>query len=288
MQDDSNFRRRETAHATEAKRANVEAQESRPIAMAKHAVVPPPVPVGVAAPPPRPSETALSARARGEEAAELVARAKSGDQGAFAELVRRYRPRIYALAFHLTGRDSDADDITQDAFLKAYAKLPEFEGRSQFFTWLYRIALHRALNVKRAHGRRRTTTLDDPRIAMAVEVDGGPDPRKRVELQETYAHLVTAFDRLSETLRTTVVLTCLQGLNYEEAAVVLDTTEGTIAWRIHEARKRMRTTIAKLEREPTTQKARQKAARLSTAHEDHGLEAALRLLGVTVLPEPAQ
>ena len=70
------------------------------------------------------------AQKRGAESAELVARAKSGDQAAFGELVRKYRARVYALALHLTGNASDADDITQDAFLKAYHKLPEFEGLS--------------------------------------------------------------------------------------------------------------------------------------------------------------
>ena len=79
------------------------------------------------------------ARRRGAEAAELVARAKAGDAKAFDELVRKYRARVYSLALHLTGQASDADDITQDAFLKAYHKLPEFEGRSEFFTWIYRI-----------------------------------------------------------------------------------------------------------------------------------------------------
>ena len=126
------------------------------------------------------------AERRGREASALVEAAKAGDPRAFAELVRRYRPRIYALALHLTGRPSDADDITQDAFLKAYSRLHEFEGRSQFFTWLYRIALHRALNVNRDQGRRRTSDLQDPRVAAAVAVDAGGDPRRTVELQELF------------------------------------------------------------------------------------------------------
>ena len=104
------------------------------------------------------------AQRRGAEAAELVARAKAGDARAFDQLVRTYRPRVYALALHLTGQESDADDITQDAFLKAYHKLGDFEGRSEFFTWIYRITLHRALNAKRDKKRRRTVPLDDPRL----------------------------------------------------------------------------------------------------------------------------
>ncbi len=179
------------------------------------------------------------AQRRGAEASELVARAKAGDASAFDELVRKYRARVYSLALHLTGQASDADDITQDAFLKAYHKLPEFEGRSEFFTWIYRITLHRALNAKRDRRRRRTVPLDDPRLVAAVAVDADGDPERAAQLRDRYRALLEAFDQLSPLLQTTVVLTTLQGLSYKEAAVVLDTTEGTIAWRIHEARRKM-------------------------------------------------
>ena len=158
---------------------------------------------------------------------------------AFDELVRKYRPRVYSLALHLTGQASDADDITQDAFLKAYHKLAEFEGRSEFFTWIYRITLHRALNVKRDQKRRRTVPFDDPRLVAAVAVDSHGDPERAVQLRDRYRALLEAFDQLSSLLQTTVVLTTLQGLSYKEAAVVLETTEGTVAWRIHEARRKM-------------------------------------------------
>ncbi|MEM6955402.1 MAG: sigma-70 family RNA polymerase sigma factor [Myxococcota bacterium] len=187
---------------------------------------------------------------RGEEAAELVAAAKAGDERAFARLVDLYRPRIYALALHLTGRPSDADDITQDAFLNAYRRLPTFEGRSEFFTWLYRIALHRALNVKRNRGRRPTVGLEDARVSAAVAVDAPGDPRRALELQENYGHLLAAFDALSSSLRTTVVLTTLQGLSYKEAAVVLNTSEGTVAWRVHEARRLLRETCRRRSARP--------------------------------------
>jgi len=185
-----------------------------------------------------------SADDRGREASQLVAAAKTGDPRAFDQLVRKYRPRIYALALHLTGSRSDADDITQDAFLRAFRKIGQFEGRSEFFTWLYRIALHRALNARRDKRRRSTMELEDPRIAIAVAVDADGDPRRAVELRQTYQMLLGALDRLSPVLRSTVVLTTLQGLSYREAAVVLDTNEGTVAWRVHEARNQLRKHVA--------------------------------------------
>lgn len=196
------------------------------------------------------------AQQRGAEATELVDRAKAGDTNAFNELVRKYRPRVYSLALHLTGQASDADDITQDAFLKAYHKLPEFEGRSEFFTWIYRITLHRALNAKRDRSRRRTVPIDDPRLVAAVAVDAEGDPERAAQLRDRYRALLEVFDQLTPLLQTTVVLTTLQGLSYKEAAVVLETTEGTIAWRIHEARRKMTRYLERLEAGPARSRRR--------------------------------
>ena len=221
------------------------------------------------------------AQQRGAEAAELVARAKAGDRAAFDELVRKYRARVYSLALHLTGQASDADDITQDAFLKAYHKLPEFEGRSEFFTWIYRITLHRALNAKRDRKRRPTVPLDDPRLVAAVAVDSHGDPERAAQLRDRYRALLEAFDQLSSLLQTTVVLTTLQGLSYKEAAVVLETTEGTIAWRIHEARRKMRGYLDGLE----SGRARSRRRRMSDSAVFR-LEKALMQL-VPMVPAPA-
>ena len=175
-----------------------------------------------------------------EAAAALVTRAKAGDQCAFAELVRRYRPRIFALALHLTGRESDADDIAQDVFLGAFRALDTFEGRSEFFTWVYRMAVNRSLNVRRDQKRRGEAPMDDPRVARAVAVDAAGNPERAAELRETYARLLAALDRLPGPMRSSVVLVALQGLSHAEAAVVQSCSPGTVAWRIHEARRRLR------------------------------------------------
>src|SRR5687767_11259868 len=90
----------------------------------------------------------------------LVAEAKGGDQRAFEALVKRYRKRIYALALHMTRSASEADDITQEVFLKAFRALPEFEGRSQFFTWVYRMTVNRSLNSRRDRARRGEDSID--------------------------------------------------------------------------------------------------------------------------------
>jgi len=175
----------------------------------------------------------------GDKTDRLVKRAQAGDRGAFSDLVRRYRARIYALTLHLTGSRAEADDITQDVFTRAFQQIGTFAGRSEFFTWLYRIAVNRSLNARRDSARRRTRGLDDPRVQAAVAVDAYGDPRRAAELRQTYARLVTALDRLSPTLRSTVVLVALQGLQHDEAAMVLGCSAGTVAWRIHEARQRL-------------------------------------------------
>ena len=179
----------------------------------------------------------------GDKTDRLVRRAQAGDRAAFDDLVRRYRARIYALTLHLTGSRSEADDITQDVFTRAYQQLHTFAGRSEFFTWLYRIAVNRSLNARRDTARRRTSGLDDPRVQAAVAVDAYGDPRRQAELSQTYARLVTALDGLSPTLRSTVVLVSLQGLSHEEAAAVLGCPAGTVAWRIHEARNQLRAAL---------------------------------------------
>lgn len=179
------------------------------------------------------------AQRRARVADELVAAAQSGDRAAFDALVRRFRPRIYALALHLSGSASDADDIAQEAFVQAYRRLPQFEGRSQFFTWLYRITVRRAIDAERErkHGG---ASLEDARVEVALRVDARGNPSLAIELRQTYAALLGALDSLSPSLKSAVVLTALQGLSYEEAAVVLGTTAGAIAVRIHEARKLLR------------------------------------------------
>ncbi len=179
------------------------------------------------------------------QSAELVARAKAGSKEAFSELVRRYRPRLLALALHLCGNESEAEDIAQEVFFKAYRKLDAFEGRSEFFTWVYRMAVNRSLNSRRDRTRRRETTMDDPRVALAVAIDAAGDPARAAELRQVYGLLIAALDALPPAMRTSVVLVALQGMSQAEAAVVQACSPGTVAWRIHEARQRLRAAVEK-------------------------------------------
>jgi len=199
-------------------------------------------------------------------ASALVEAAKAGDQRAFESLVRRYRKRIFALALHIIGSSSEADDITQDVFLKAYRALPEFEGRSQFFTWVYRMTVNRSLNARRDRARRGEDS-DDARLELAVAVDARSNPNRIAELRQTYSRLLRALDGLPADMRTSVILVSLQGMSHGEVAVVQNVSEGTIAWRMHEARRRLHEAMApeKLQRQRTL------SADLARVLGEHGL-----------------
>lgn len=173
---------------------------------------------------------------------ELVQAAKQGDKKAFGILVRRHQRRLYRVALHLLRDAHEAEDVTQDAFVRAYAALNRFDGRSQPYTWFYRIAVNLSLNRLRSRKRAHITgELEDPRLEAFI-ADSRPlmAPDKRASGRQLAEALRDAVDALSETLRTTLILVVMDGVPQNEAAAVLGCPEGTIAWRIHEARKKIR------------------------------------------------
>lgn len=177
---------------------------------------------------------------------ELFDRAKSGDAGAFGQIVRRYQPRIHRLAMHLVRNHAEAEDVAQDTFIRAYRALARFDGRSEPYTWLYRIAVNLSLNALRSRKSRRTTSeADDPRLeALMVDKPSSVDLPSDAAQRQLYKALAQGIDELSDTLRTTLVLVCIDGRSHEEASVILGAPEGTIAWRVHEARRKLREYMA--------------------------------------------
>lgn len=179
---------------------------------------------------------------------DLVDRARAGDAEAFGLLVRRHQKRIFRLSVHLTKSATEAEDITQDTFVRAYQALSRFDGRSEPFTWLYRIAVNLSLNhLRQRKSRKVDHTDDDPRIAaMLSETRPGmqADPASAADQRKLAEALCAGVDALSETLRTTLVLVSIDGLSHEQAAEVLGCPVGTIAWRVHEARRKLRASLA--------------------------------------------
>jgi RNA polymerase sigma-70 factor (ECF subfamily) len=177
---------------------------------------------------------------------ELVNAARAGDAEAFGLLVRRHQRRVYRLAVHLLKSGAEAEDVTQDTFVRAYGALDRFDGRSEPFTWIYRICVNLSLNALRSRKTRRASSPDDPRVEGLL-IDNRPasgSPVRSSTDKQLGRALLDGIDELSDTLRTTLVLVCIDGLSHAEAGEVLGCPEGTVAWRVHEARKKLRGRLA--------------------------------------------
>lgn len=177
---------------------------------------------------------------------DLVDRAKSGDTSSFGLLVRRHQTRIFRLAVHLLRDRAEAEDVTQETFVRAYRALDRFDGRSEPYTWFYRIAVNLSLNMIRSRKTQRVAgDSDDPRLDAVIHASRGlsgqvDDPGGQAGRRQMYEALCSGIDELSETLRTTLVVVCIDGRSHEEAAQILGAPEGTIAWRVHEARRKLK------------------------------------------------
>jgi len=174
--------------------------------------------------------------------AELVRRARRGDAQAFGALVKKFQERVYRTAFHMTGSHGDADDVAQEAFLRAYRGLGGFDERSEFGTWLHRIAINSALNHLRSRRRRRAQQAG-PEAADSVPSPAA-DPEGRYQVQEQARAVLDALGELSASLRVTLLLATLEEMPYKEIAQALGVPEGTVAWRVNQARKTLRRNLA--------------------------------------------
>ena len=173
-------------------------------------------------------------------------RARQGDRDAFGRLVRRHHRRVYAATLHILGNHSDADDATQETFVRAYRALASFDGRADLSTWLYRIAVNTALNALR--GDKRGAALSQKSGAEAAHVGGRPealgksepDPAKQAVDGGDLAAVLAAVAELSPSLRVTLVLATIEELPHKQIAEILEIPEGTVAWRVNEARRLLR------------------------------------------------
>jgi len=189
---------------------------------------------------------ALWSRMAEADAALLLEQAQGGDRVAFGRLVRLNQRRVYACALQMLGDAGEAEDAVQEAFLRAWRAIARFDGRSELSTWLYRITVNVCLNTIRKRRRVQGADLNDPRVPepKADPTQGGTDPGLTAESSQLYRRLARALDGLSPSLRTTVILVLIQGLPHKSAAEILGCPEGTVAWRIHEARRRLREALS--------------------------------------------
>jgi RNA polymerase sigma-70 factor (ECF subfamily) len=180
----------------------------------------------------------------------LIQRVRDGDGGAFQELVALHQGRLFSVAFGMLRDRDDAMDVVQDVFLKVYRKLGDFEGNSAFSTWLHRIAVNLCIDRKRAMARRRQTGIDslaeqnfedDPLYAEADYAPrlSGHNPLRNVSDKELGRQISQALATLSDEHRAIVLLREVEGMSYEELAVVLEIPRGTVMSRLFHARKNL-------------------------------------------------
>ena len=180
----------------------------------------------------------------------LVQQAKDGDLEAFSELVRRYDRNIFRIAQHITHNEEDAQDVVQDAFLKAYQNLEQFQGNSKFYTWLVRIAVNEALMKLRKRRNDRTVSIDEDvetdEGSMPREVaDWSPNPEQLYGTSELGDILKKTIQGLPPGFRTVFVLRDIEGLSTEETAEMLGLSVPAVKSRLLRARLQLRERLAR-------------------------------------------
>jgi RNA polymerase sigma-70 factor (ECF subfamily) len=194
-------------------------------------------------------EKSLENKARAAEDLALVTRAKNDDASAYDELIRRYQERIYATVYHMTSNHEDANDLTQETFIKAYRALKSFKGDSSFYTWVYRIAINKTINFLKQRKNKFHMSLND----LDFNAEHDPDlvslvsdktPRRDLGLVELQEKLNAAMQKLSDVHRMVVTLHDVQGLSHDEIAEIMDCNVGTVRSRLFYARQQMQGSLA--------------------------------------------
>lgn len=177
-----------------------------------------------------------------EDEAVLVERARSRDRLAFEELVRRHADRLYAVMLRFLGNPADAEEVTQETFLRAWRGIDRFQGRSQFFTWLYRIGLNEAkrLGIRKPPAGKVRSLEDEP---IPEAPDWSEAPEVRVGQGEIRRVLEGAIRALPIEYRAPLVLRDIEGLSTKDAADVMDLGEAAFKSRLHRARLAVRRSL---------------------------------------------
>ncbi|OPX89628.1 MAG: ECF RNA polymerase sigma-E factor [Pelotomaculum sp. PtaB.Bin104] len=182
----------------------------------------------------------------------LVKKAQNNDLSAFEELLRLYQNKVYALSNHLAGNCDDAQDLAQEAFIKAYRAIGSFRNEADFGTWLHRITVNVWLNSKRKKNGQAMISLDEPyrsddggELQREVAAEDG-DPLQALEEKEFRSLVRVALKSLSEEHRVVLVLREIEGYNYEEISRLLDCSLGTVKSRLSRAREAMKRRMTEL------------------------------------------
>ncbi len=196
-------------------------------------------------------QSTKASRTAGDDEAILVAQAKAGKVAAFEELVNRYERNIFRLAQHITQNREDAEDVLQDAFLKAYTHLGDFQGDSRFYTWLVRIAVNESLMRLRKRKPGRTLSLDEyveteDDLMPRELADWGDTPEQVYAQTELQSILATAIDSLEPAFQTVFLLRDVEHFSTEETARMLQLSIPAVKSRLLRARLKLRQRLDKV------------------------------------------
>ena len=173
----------------------------------------------------------------------LVERARQGDLDAFGKLVVRYQEKVYMVALQLVHNHSDADELSQQAFLKAFESLSKFRGDAGFFTWIYRIVVNLCLTHLKSQKRSvplPTPGADSDGDGSAFEFASKDRVDDDLEKDEARNHVWAALDRLGPEIKAAAVLVYIQDLSPRDAGRILGCAEATVHWRLFRARKMLK------------------------------------------------
>jgi RNA polymerase sigma-70 factor (ECF subfamily) len=188
------------------------------------------------------------------EERQLIAECLQGRTEAFGDLVRMYQDRLYNAVFRYLDNAEDARDVVQEAFLSAYQALQNFKGDSRFFTWLYRIAMNHAIDLKRKHKVVLRLEVGQDEESQPHDKSELSRPEEIAERSEDVARLQQALTLVSGEHRNVLVLKDIEGMKYEEMAEALGVPIGTIRSRLHRARLELRDVLERMEGTPTEKK----------------------------------
>lgn len=178
--------------------------------------------------------------------AELIREALQGQTSSYGELVERLQGRLFNAMLQVVGSHDEAEDVVQDSFVQAYVKLNSFQGNSQFFTWLYRIAFNNALSRQRR--RRHELSIEQSREITGTDPEDATEaPDEPLLREERISSVHTALNLLSEEHRAILVLREMEDLSYEEIAVILDINIGTVRSRLSRARNQLKIHLQEME-----------------------------------------
>jgi RNA polymerase sigma-70 factor (ECF subfamily) len=178
-----------------------------------------------------------------EAETKLIAASRAGDPEAYAVLVREHQALIRAMTFRMTGSLHDAEELAQDAFLRAYERLATFNGSAKFSSWLCKIAINLSLDWRRRESRREGIHL---KWAAEVFSEGTPTPGFPDDLSR---RVQAALNQLPAKQRAAIVLTVYENQSHAEAAKTLGCTEATISWRVFAARQKLKRLLKDLSHE---------------------------------------